>query len=296
MNFIFKKKNANSPKDLINFLIINLHEELNKTKEINNNNNNNDMNNQLDERDQKRMLEYFGNNIFMKENKSIISDIFFGIRETIIKCDKCQNSNYNYQIYYFLDFSLESIFKFINENNSQRLLQNQIYNNIGFSINQNFINIQNNNNNNIINIYNCFEYAQRINKPNFNNNIYCNTCKIKCPFFYQINLSILPKILIIFINRNEKIKTNIKFVFYEYLNLVNYISFKNTGFNYKLLGIVSSMKDNETEKHFIAYCRNIIDSKWYKYNDIIVSQVNNFKEEVIENSTPYILFYQKLND
>ena len=45
--------------------------------------------------------------------------------------------------------------------------------------------------------------------------------------------------------------------------------------------------------HFIAYCRDPINLKWYKYNDAIVNEVNDFQNEVINCSIPYFLFYQK---
>ena len=48
--------------------------------------------------------------------------------------------------------------------------------------------------------------------------------------------------------------------------------------------------------HFIAYCKSYFHSdknKWYKFNDAIVSPVNDFKTEVIDFAMPYLLFYQK---
>ena len=47
--------------------------------------------------------------------------------------------------------------------------------------------------------------------------------------------------------------------------------------------------------HFSAYCRDPITEKWYKYNDAIVNEVNNFQNEVINFANPYLLFYQKIN-
>ena len=45
--------------------------------------------------------------------------------------------------------------------------------------------------------------------------------------------------------------------------------------------------------HFISYCRDPITNKWHKYNDAIVSEVNNFEKDVINFAMPYLLFYQK---
>ena len=45
--------------------------------------------------------------------------------------------------------------------------------------------------------------------------------------------------------------------------------------------------------HFIAYCLDPISKNWYKYNDEIVSQVEDFQKEVIDYAMPYLLFDQK---
>ena len=47
--------------------------------------------------------------------------------------------------------------------------------------------------------------------------------------------------------------------------------------------------------HFIAYCLNPINEKWYQYNDSIVNPVIDFKKDVIDYAMPYLLFYQKNN-
>ena len=43
--------------------------------------------------------------------------------------------------------------------------------------------------------------------------------------------------------------------------------------------------------HFIAYCRNAINDKWYCYND---SSVTLCKDKNYLNGVPYILFYQEI--
>ena len=48
--------------------------------------------------------------------------------------------------------------------------------------------------------------------------------------------------------------------------------------------------------HFIAFCRDPNNNTWYKFNDAIVSPVENFKSEVIDYAMPYLLFYQKENN
>ena len=42
--------------------------------------------------------------------------------------------------------------------------------------------------------------------------------------------------------------------------------------------------------HFVAYCKNRIDNKWYLYNDAFVTLCTKSKEYT--EGMPYILFYE----
>ena len=44
--------------------------------------------------------------------------------------------------------------------------------------------------------------------------------------------------------------------------------------------------------HFVAYCRNRMDFKWYLYNDAFVTLCENGNE--YKKGMPYILFYQHI--
>ena len=79
MNNLFEGAKANDSKDLVNFIIMRLHEELNEGKKINNN---------IiapPQEDQMSMYNYFKMNND-QENKSIISDLFYGINGTMNQC------------------------------------------------------------------------------------------------------------------------------------------------------------------------------------------------------------------
>ena len=80
----------------------------------------------------------------------------------------------------------------------------------------------------------------------------------------------------------------------EDLDLSNYIEYKNTGFKYKLIGMITNNGIGMV-KHFIAYCKDPIYQTWNKYDDDIVSEVKkeDFQKEVYNFDIPYLLFYQK---
>ena len=205
---------------------------------------------------------------FIKENQSIISDLFYGINCNNTQCCNCNRNIYNYQIYFFIVFPLEEVRKF--KNNNQ----------------MNFINQP-------VNIYDCFDYDRKVNFMYGENSMYCNYCKKNSNCQMRTCLTTGPEILILLLNRGKGIEFNVKIIFPEELNLFNYIEYKNTGYIYKLIGVITHIGESGMGGHFIAYCKDPISQSWYKYNDAIVSEVQDFQNEVINFAMPYLLFYQK---
>ena len=282
MNPLFQGVAANDAKDLVNFLIMTLHQELNKAppEQIIETGGN-----MFQEQTNKMvMFNKFIDN-FKKTNQSIISDLFYALNCNITQCTNCQTMSYNFQIYFFLIFPLEEVRKF-------KLMNNNNFN--GF--NNNFMtNFTNNGNNNIVDIYDCFNYDKRINFMTGDNSMYCNYCKQTCGSQMCTVLTSGPEILIIILNRGKGIEFNVKINFYLDLDLSNYIELKQTGCQYELFGVVTHIGESGMGGHFIAYSKSFWTDKWYKFNDAMVDPVNDFKKEVIDFAMPYLLFYQKKN-
>ena len=272
MNPIFKGLASNNPKDLINFIIMTLHEELNKGK----NNANNNIYLGLDQRNQQLMLNSFCKE-FMEKNKSIISDIFYGVECNILECGRCYSKTFNYQTYFLIEFPLEECIKYKSN-----------YTN----------NMFNNNNNNIeinqVSLYDCFEYYRKIKILSGDKANYCNYCEQACNFTMCKHLTTGPEILILLFDRGNDNK-NIRLYYFENINLINFLELNNLGNNYKLIGVISYSEESGNRGSFIAYCRDPISGSWNKYNDSLVTEINNFMDEVIISSKPHLLFYQKVN-
>ena len=267
MNSLFEGVRVNDPGDLLNFLIVTLHTELNVAYK-NNMNNNSII---LDQRNQQLMFQIFSEN-FMKNNQSIISDLFYGVNYNVIQCQGCMSKSYNFQIFFYFEFPLEKvrIFKQNNLNN-------------------------NNINNDELSIYDCFQYEQRINYMAGNDAMYCNYCKQIYNCTMLTLLAFCPEIIIIILNRGEGNQNKEKINISEELNLYNFIEIKEVGFNYELIGVITQVGEIDMGAHFIAYCKSPINNTWYQYNDSFVNEVLNLKSEVLDNDTPYTLFYQKIN-
>ena len=282
MNNLFEGIAANDAKDLVNFIILTLHQELNK-KVANNNANNDEF---IDQRNQYMVFNAFVKD-FMDNNHSIISDLFYSMNCSISQCHNCNTRIYNYQTYFFVCFPLEEIRKYKNEKYNCQI-NNYQFNN--YQVNNYPVN-----NENEVNIYDCFDYDCKINLMDGDKSMYCNYCKQNMTFSLATHLVTGSEILILILNRGKGIEFNVKINFTEELNLYNYIEYKNTGYQYRLLGVITHIGESSMNGHFIAYCRDPINLKWYKYNDAIVNEVNDFQNEVINFAMPYLLFYQKID-
>ena len=268
MNPLFKGVTEIDVKDLINFFIQTLHEELNKAgkKKINNSGIN------QDKSDKQLMFNLFIQD-FTNNHRSIISDLFYMVVCNIQQCQRCHSESYNYQTYSFFEFPLEEVRKFKNKNN--------LNNNLNYNINLN---------NNEVNIYDCFLYYQRINE----NTVNCNFCRTTSYSSMANFIFTGPEILIIILDRGKGFKYNLKLNFVEKLNLDKFIERKDAGVDYQLIGVITHIGESDMSGHFIAYCKDPISNAWYKFDDSIVNQVTNFKTEVIDFSMPYVLFYQNV--
>ena len=120
---------------------------------------------------------------------------------------------------------------------------------------------------------------------------YCNNCKQARQCSSCTLLTLGPEILILILERGKDNELDIKINFNEHLNLFNYIQMNNTGFNYKLFGVVSYFTESLMNGYFIAYCVDPISHEWYKFNYSIVTKVENFQNEVIYSTISYLLFY-----
>ena len=270
MNPLFKGIFENDPKDLVNFIIMKLHDELNLVK------NHSLINNEkfLDKTNEKLVFEYFIQ-YFKMNHQSIISDLFYGCNKSLVMCNNCKKIIYDYQIFYFLNFHLEEVRKF-------KAQQNNIY----------YYNKTINNDLNEVNIYDCFNYDRKINYMTGENKIFCNFCKSNQDCQVKTELVIGPEILIILLNKEGGLEFNVKIKVYEIIDLHTYFDFKDIGCIYELIEVLAFVGQIDMG-HFISFCKDPVTGKWLKLNDAIVEDVNDFGKEAINFSYPYLLFYKR---
>ena len=308
MNPLFEGIAANDAKDLINFLIMFLHLELNKNVDKNKNK----INEIIDQTNKDLVFQAFKEET-IKNNNSIINEIFYAINYNITQCCICTKCIYNFQLYFFINFPLEEVRKYkiekfnqqqnnYNMYNSQNQFnyyminpQVQINNYNMFPQNQYMMDqqIQMNNNINEVSILDCFDYNEKSNYMFVENQMYCNYCRFNNDSILKTKLYTGPEVLILILNRGKGIEFDVKIYFTEELNLSKYIENNESGYMYNLIGVITHLGESSMSGHFIAYCKDPLNGKWYKYNDAIVDEVKDFKKEVIDFAMPYLLFYQK---
>ena len=124
------------------------------------------------------------------------------------------------------------------------------------------------------------------------NQMYCNICQKLCDAYYQTILYSAPNCLIINLNRGKGAVYQCNVIFPEKLNILNFVSYKEGNTYFELYAVICHIGPSSMSGHFIAYCKNKIDKKWYKYNDSMVTLCE--KNDEYKIGMPYILFYQAL--
>ena len=272
MNSLFVKGQAGDSKDFIIFILEQIHSELKKPVK-----NYKPINLPLNQYDKDNAFKNFFNEF--QAEVSVISDSFFGFNETANICLYCRNfyANkrqnfpicYNYGIFNVLIFPLEEVRKMRYGMNS---------------------------NNNIVNLYDCFQFNQKTDLFTGDNKNYCNICKQLWDSEYTSRIYLSPNILILILNRGKDNMYKVKIDFGESLDITQYVSFQ-TGQRqlYSLYGVITHIGQSGPYAHFVASCKSPIDGYWYRYNDALVSPINDFKKDIYNLGNPYILFYQKCN-
>ena len=271
-NELFAGIQANDSKDLINFLIERFHQELNIiNKKITNNDNEIMMQDQTNEN---MMLKIFIKE-FSENYNSPISNLFYGIIETKSQCSGCNIIKFNFQLFSFLEFPLQQVNQYF-FNNGKKIYFLQKGKNPD------------------VDLYECFEYNRKIDLMNGENQMFCNKCNKLCDATYTTLIYSCPIYLIINLNRGKGAVYECKVIFPEQLNIINFVSFQQGITVYELYAVICHLGPSSMSGHFVAYCKNSVDHKWYLYNDAFVSLCT--KPQQYNDGMPYILFYKAAQD
>ena len=247
LNPLFKGNHAADSKDLLFFLIEKLHLELNTKKTNQTENTPIDFAQQEENsKDENKMLKSFIND-FNLTNQSIISETFYGITRSTMKCLHCNIMKYSFQTFNLLIFQLKKIKEQAKPNNT-----------------------------NILTLLDAFNVEQKEEKLEGDNMIYCNGCKGLRVGINQQTIYQFPSVLIIILNRGKDNKDfNEEFYFPLELDFtkLNLVIKKEPFIKFYLCGVITHLGESGASGHFIAYCRNSPYSNFILYNDAIITPV-----------------------
>ena len=248
----FRKFETNDHKDLILYLLQAIHQELNFFGE-------------------NRSLPYKGSpNIFNENNTflyfmtnyninnfSIISSLYYGTNEIILQCQKCKKNSYIFQKFELISFNM-------------------------FDYNKK-----------VFNIYNGFEDNEKPLLLKGDNKIYCIQCKKLCEGISTCKIIQPPNKLLININygKNKEFMPS-KILFDEEIDLTKFINFNfMTKIKYRIICVLSYLRQSKTDGNYIAYCRHRLTGQWYKFND---SSCNECNANEIYTGKISLLLYERI--
>ena len=185
------------------------------------------------------------------KNNSFIYDLFYGYKMDKIFCTGCNYNQITCQSFNILDIPI------MNENKRLKSLEECL---------------------------NCFLITK---DQKGRNGFDCSKCKKKLLSFVTGVLK-LPKILIINLKRvGETVIYNHEIVIPFTLKTKDVEKLNKFEKDYELIGFVKHF-GTDRSGHNIAYSKNLIDNKWYLYNDEIVREVSEYPP----TDKSFLLFYQ----
>ena len=295
MNQLFKGYNPGCPKDLIDFILNRLHEELNKKDKYHVTDENNKKDKIYYQYDRNQMINMFIEE-YKRDYKSIISDLFFGISENISECINCKKRNkeqglkmkykYDFQVFHYLVFPLEEVRYYRNEKfmkiNADIMTPNMMTDILS---------------NNRVFITDCFEYYQKTKFMKGENKMYCNVCKKDRETNFKTKIFTPPNIMILILDRGDGFQYNVGLDFLPSIDITQYIDnnyAKGEKAEYDLYAVLTYVGESEKAGHYIAFCKSHDKyKKWICYNDNHVAEIIDFISQIHNYGTPYALFYER---
>ena len=277
LNPLFKGMHAADAKDLVFFLIERLHKENNELENNPNNFFGKDFNQLENEATNESLMIQNFKNDFHAKNKSIISDTFYGITRSTMKCNGCGITKYSFQSFNLQIFQLKKL-----KEDKIASLGQENYDTL--TLNEAFV------------------FQQKEELLNGENMIYCNNCKRLQNGAHQQSIYEFPNVLIIVLNRGRNNQDfNEEFDYPENLDFTrdNIIGNSNShNKKFYLCGIIKHLGESGSAGHFIAYSRNNMNDKFMCYNDSHFYEVSakdamsaTISYNDNEKKTPYVLFY-----
>ena len=281
LNNNFSPGIPNDAKDFLIYIIGRLHQELNKkgafktiiSDYFNIVRNDDPLND---------FIKYFASNY-----SSIISDNFNWTNQVKRICSNCKSQILSYQTFPYLILDLENTRKSKYEHHKKTKYKKENHKNQKNDYNKWFNEYYSKKENIPIDLIDCIKYYyEKINYFEF----FCPYCKKYCEQTSSNRIYLSPNIFIFILNRGKNNIHSVKMNYPSKLEISDYTESEKSHNNYELIGVITHLGLSGPGGHFVAFCKDPIDEKWYKYNDEKVEPANKYN--IHNEGIPYILFYR----
>ena len=193
----------------------------------------------------------FINKFLDLKNQSFINEILYGYLLFTYTCKICGKSTFNFDIFSTISIPVEN------------------------------------------NLYDCLKKFEEPFLMEKLNQCFCPNCKKDTDCIKKSKIYKIPYYLIIHFQRTVKsvksqnlIQIPFSFDFNEFCENKNF-----DDFNYELIGTINHYGSSSKSGHYLAYCKNYYDQKWYCFNDNSVKEIN--EKDVINKQTIIVLYQKK---
>ena len=282
LNNNFSPTQPNDAKDFLIYIIGRLHQELNKI-ESNQIKNSFYFNVVKNDDPLYNYLQYFASNY-----KSIISNVFNWTNQVKRTCSFCKSQILSYQTFPYLILDLENTRKSKYENQKKKIYEQEKNDNNSQKDYDYWFNEYYQKKENIpIDLIDCIEYYYK--KQNYFE-FFCPYCQNFCGQTSTNRIYYSPNIFIFILNRGKNNIHSVKMNYPIILEIGDFIESNKTPNKYELIGVITHLGLSGPGGHFVAFCKDPIDEKWYKYNDEKITPANRFS--IHNEGIAYILFYR----
>ena len=270
LNPAFQNNENVEHKEFLNYLILQLHDELNTKKNNIENDQNENLTQNIASKSENDVLDDFLQS-FTNKNNSIISKTLYGLKKQTFYCNQCQNSFYSFQCYSYLHFDIDKVV----ENKQNKYHRDDVE----------------------VTLNDCLDYFQKPETLRGDKGVFCPSCKQQTESTSLMNIYSTKNILIFVLDRNVGNNfNNFPIQFKENINLRDYVQYKKEGEKARekffLGGVVNYVGDNYGNETYNAFIKMGKNNDWYCYDDENVYPVSF--QDIKNNGHPTILFYHKL--
>ena len=146
----------------------------------------------------------------------------------------------------------------------------------------------------MVTLFDCFCYNQKSDYFTSDNKNYCIICWQLYDSVYTSKIFSSSNVLIMILNRGKGNVFKINIDFSLQININNFVLLKEKkGEIYNLYGVITHIRESGPNTKFVATCRSPVDGNWYRYNDAMVTPINDFQKKFM--TLALLIFFSKKN-